>query len=259
VDRAPAGNADHVTTSSPAAPSETAPAARRLGVRAVLAAVGVLVAAVPLTLLVVLVLTRSPGLRRLDQSVADGVHGYVVARPALEHVLGVGSVVLHPRVMWVVVGVTAVALWRTGRRRHAVWAVVTIAVGGSLDTPLKELIARTRPVFANPITTAPGYSFPSGHALNSMIVAAGAVALSWGATRRRPWRRAALLAGAVTLVLVTGFDRVGLGVHYVSDVAGGWLIGLAVVCMTTAAFNLEIAPVERDAGEPASPQPRSRP
>lgn len=233
--------------------------ARRFGARAVLAGVGVLLAAGPLTLLAVLVLTQSPGLRRRDESIEQAVHAFVVERPALEEALRIGSVVLHPRVMWVVVGVTAIVLWRRGRRRKATWAVVTIAVGGSLDTPLKELIARARPVFPDPVATAPGYSFPSGHALNTMIVGAGAVVLGWAWSRRRPLARAALLAGATTLVLVTGFDRVGLGVHYVSDVLGGWLIGLATVLVSTAAFNAGVAPQERDAGEGPGPEPREHP
>jgi membrane-associated phospholipid phosphatase len=246
-----------MTTSSrqaPPDPSAEIPerAARRFGVRAVLAVLGAFLVAGPLALIVVLVLTKSPGLRRFDQRIEQSVHAYVVGRPALEDALRVGSAVLHPRVMWLVVGVTAVTLWRRGLRRHAVWAVVTIAVGASIDTPVKELIARARPVFANPVATAPGYSFPSGHALNTMVVGAGAVVLGWHATRGRPWRRAALLTGAAALVLLTGFDRVGLGVHYVSDVVGGWLIGLAVVLASAAAFNVAVVPAERDAGEPAS-------
>jgi undecaprenyl-diphosphatase len=225
----------------------------------VLATAGALVVVGPLALLAVLAQRNSPGLRRIDESIEETVHGYVIARPALAQTLNVGSTVLHPRVMWAVVGVTAVVLWRRGRRRHAVWAVVTIAVGATLDTPLKELVRRARPVFHDAVATAPGYSFPSGHALNSMIVAAGAVALGWSATRGRPWRRAALLGGAAALVLVTGFDRVGLGVHYTSDVVGGWLIALAVVCITTAAFHTGVTRTERDAGEPPGPDPRSAP
>src|SRR4051794_38225312 len=244
------------TSSRQAAPGQSAEvperAARRFGVRAVLAVVGAFLVAGPLALLIVLVLTKSPGLRRFDQRIEQSVHPYVVERPALEDALRVGSAALHPRVMWVVVGVAAVALWRRGMRRHAVWAVVTIAVGASIDTPIKELIARARPVFTDPVATAPGYSFPSGHALNTMVVGAGAVVLGWAAARGRPWRPAALLAGSAALVLLPGFDRVGLGVHYVSDVAGGWLIGLAVVLASTAAFGLAVVPAERDAGEPPS-------
>ncbi len=229
---------------------------RRLGLRAALAVVGVFVVAVPVTLLAVLVRTRSGTLRSVDETVATAAYRFVVDKPALEQALGVGSVLLHPRAMWLVTGVTAVVLWRRGRKRWATWAVVTVAVGGAIDTPLKELIARARPVFDVPIATAPGFSFPSGHALSSMVVGAGAVVLGWDATRRRPWARAGLLAGATTLVVVTGLDRIGLGVHYTSDVVGGWLIGLATVCISTAAFHLDVAPAERDPGEPApTPEP----
>lgn len=227
--------------------------ARHLGLRAALTVAGVFVVTVPVTLLAVLVRTHFGTLRTVDDGVANAVHGFVSGKPALEQALGIGSVVLHPRAMWLVTAVTAVVLWRKGRRRWAVWAVVTVAVGGSIDTPLKEVIARARPVFDVPIATAPGFSFPSGHALNAMIVAAGAVVLGWDATRHRPWVRTALLAGATALVVITGFDRIGLGVHYLSDVVGGWLIGLAVVCISTAAFHLDVAPVERDPGEPPSP------
>lgn len=254
-----------MTTTTRPAPREPAQAARekararRFGVRAVLAAAGAFVAIVPLTLLVVLILSSSPGLRRVDLRIEERVHTFVVARPALEEALGIGSVVLHPRVMWALAAITAVVLWTRGRRRHALWVLVTVAVGGTLDTPIKELVARARPVFADPVATAPGYAFPSGHALNTMLIGAGAVALGWRATRGHPRRRAALLVAAAALVLVTGFDRVGLGVHYVSDVVGGWLIALAVVCVTTAAFSLNVRPVERDRGEPASPVERTSP
>jgi membrane-associated phospholipid phosphatase len=256
-----AGNPDLVTTTSRPAPrapngDEESARTRRFSTRAVLAAAGIFTAAVPLTLLALLIRERSAGLRALDEDIETAAHGFVLARPWLGEVLRVGSTVLHPRVMWVVTGVTAIVLWRRGRRRWALWAVVTVAVGGTLDTPLKELFARARPVFDVPVATAPGYSFPSGHALNTMIVGAGAVVLGWSATRSRPGARAALLAGAAALVLATGFDRVGLGVHYPSDVVGGWLIGLATVLVTTAAFFTDVRPFERDEGEPvSSPDP----
>jgi membrane-associated phospholipid phosphatase len=255
---AAAGNPDLVTTTSRPAPrapqgGEASARTRRFSARALLAAAGVFTAAVPLTILAVLVRERSTTLRTFDQDVSSAAHGFVLARPWLGEVLRVGSAVLHPRVMWAVTGVTAIVLWRRGRRRWAIWAIVTVAVGGTVDTPLKELFARARPVFELPVATAPGYSFPSGHALNTMIIGAGAVVLGWSATRSRPGARAALLGGAAALVLATGFDRVGLGVHYPTDVVGGWLIGLATVLVTTAAFFTDVEPAERDEGEPVSP------
>lgn len=162
---------------------------------------------------------------------------------------------------WVVyILATAVCLWtwlRKGLRNRALWAFVTMMVSWNVGLQAKSLVGRARPVVQDPISHAPGYSFPSGHALNTMVVGAGAIVLGWHATRGRPWLRAALLGGATALVLLTGFDRVGLGVHYVSDVVGGWFIGLAVVLASAAAFNVAVAPAERDADEPVSDVPRN--
>ena len=120
-----AGNPDLVTTTSRSAPrashgSAEAERTRRFSTRAVLAAAGVFTAAVPLTLLAVLVRERSASLRAFDQDVEAAAHAFVLARPWLGEVLRVGSTVLHPRVMWAVTGVTAIVLWRRGRRRWAV-------------------------------------------------------------------------------------------------------------------------------------------
>jgi undecaprenyl-diphosphatase len=50
------------------------------------------------------------------------------------------------------------------------------------------------------------------------------------------WRQAAV-TGAVVMVLATGFSRIALGVHYPSDVVGGFVLGAAWVAATAAAFN----------------------
>jgi membrane-associated phospholipid phosphatase len=69
-------------------------------------------------------------------------------------------------------------------------------------------------------------SFPSGHATSSMAVTAGAAVLAWP-TR---WRRPALWLGAIFVAMV-GLSRVALGVHYPSDVLGGWCLALAAVAV----------------------------
>ena len=240
-------NASHLATYR----SRSSTPARGLAPRMLVGALGAVAATVPLTVLTALVLSRSDGLREWDSAVVDAVHREVVVRPALGQVLGWLSVVTHPNTVRAATAVLVAVLWSRGHRRRALWLAATIALGGGLDPLLKDSVARARPVFDHPVALAPGYSFPSGHALNSMLLAACLVLLFHGPTRGHPWRRAALWGGAVLLVLVTGADRVGLGVHYMTDVLAGWLVALLTVAITTTAFESW----RRDAGlTPSSPQ-----
>ncbi|MFN0282492.1 MAG: phosphatase PAP2 family protein [Kineosporiaceae bacterium] len=215
-------------------PTDSDRRARRLGVRLALGALAAVLLAVPFSLLTVLVLGRSEGLERADRAVADAFHARVAPRPWLAETFDVLSVVTHPNTWRVVAAVVAVVLWRRGRRRLVAWLVVTMTVGGLLGPLLKEVVARARPAFDDPVATAGGYSFPSGHALNSMLFAA--VVLVLGHPVLRGGRRVALWVGAVAIVVVTAVDRLALGVHFASDVLAGWVVALATVSATTAAF-----------------------
>jgi undecaprenyl-diphosphatase len=126
------------------------------------------------------------------------------------------------------------SLW-IGSRRNA-WSsadlLIVLALGASLvNRTIKEIVGRARPEWADPIMVSNGYSFPSGHALNSTVVY-GAIVLIAG--RRTHWTR--LAAAASVLVSLIAVSRVFLGVHYPTDVVAGialggaWLAPLAVVC-----------------------------
>lgn len=209
-------------------------AEHRLGGRLALGAAAAVLVSVPFTLLTLLVLSRFEPLEAADRRVANAFNAYVLPRPALERTLEVLALVTHPNTMRAVAAVIAVALWMRGRRRLVAWLVVTMAVGGLLSPVLKAIVARARPTFDDPVTTAGGFSFPSGHALNSMLLAACLIVLAHPPTRRL--RRAAVWTTATVLVAVTAVDRIALGVHYVSDVLAGWTVALATVATTTVAF-----------------------
>ncbi len=215
-------------------PAPVATRNRRFGLRLGLGAAGAVLVAVPFTLLTILVLGRYESLEHADQAVADAFHAQVVPRPWLAGAFEVLADVTDPNVWRAAALVIAVVLWRRGRRRLVAWLAVTMAVGGLLGPLLKTLVARSRPAFDDPVTTASGYSFPSGHALNSMLFAAVIIVLGYPATRGA--RRGALWVVAALVVVVTGVDRLALGVHFASDVLAGWVVGLATVCATTAAF-----------------------
>jgi undecaprenyl-diphosphatase len=135
------------------------------------------------------------------------------------------------------------------RRRVRLALFLTVAGLGALflDPSMKTLVGRLRPVVEAPVATAPGNSFPSGHALGSAVVY-GALLLIFLPAMRGRWR---LVLPAVLglIVVAVGVTRVALGVHFVSDVLAGWLLAAAWLGVTAHAFRLW----RLEIGRPATP------
>ena len=203
-------------------------------------------AAVVFTVLLVLVRLRWPPLEHVDHGAADQLNNVVAGHPAALTVIS--DVTMAGSTLVVSVVVTAAALLLALRRRWrlAAYLVVTGAGALVLDPVLKVLVGRLRPVVAHPVAHAPGNSFPSGHSLGS-IVCYGALFLVFLPVARGRWRTWFAIVTAA-LVAVIGISRILLGVHYVSDVIGGWAIGIAWLGLTTFAFEL----TRRAAGQPVS-------
>ncbi|MFF3263184.1 phosphatase PAP2 family protein [Streptomyces sp. NPDC002932] len=221
---------------------------RRFGVH-LLGAIAVAAAtAVPFGLLLVLVKGRWGPLRRIDEGAADSLHRTALEHPGWTDVLQF----LSDRVWDPFTLRTAVALltgWLLYRRawRLAAWSAVTAVAGGLIGLLVKTVVERARPSLENPVAHAPGYSFPSGHAMTATTSCA-VLLLALLPMVPRAWRPACW-GLAVVSVIGVGFTRVALGVHWFSDVAGGWLLGLAVVAATSWAFETWRA----DAGRARAP------
>src|SRR5215207_1380463 len=100
------------------------------------------------------------------------------------------------------------------------------AVAGSavLNRLLKGLFERPRPHFEHPLLVESSFSFPSGHAMESFVVY-GMLAY-FAVLAFRTWEsRVAVVFGAALLVVLIGFSRMYLGVHYFSDVLAGYAAG----------------------------------
>jgi membrane-associated phospholipid phosphatase len=124
------------------------------------------------------------------------------------------------------VAATAVAyLVHRRRGRDAALLVVALAGAQLVTWILKAALERPRPSFDEPVATADWFSFPSGHASNSLALY-GALAYVFAGRSSRPVR-AVVLAGLTLLVAAIGFSRVYLGVHYLTDVIAGYSAGLA--------------------------------
>ncbi|WP_406073360.1 phosphatase PAP2 family protein [Micromonospora sp. NBC_01638] len=207
-----------------------------LGLRLTLAAAAAFLVLVPFALLALLVLGAWAPLHRLDAAVTDALHGYALDHPTWVVLMRIWTEVFAPMPLRAVVLLLVIWLLRRGARRLALWATTTMVVGGLFGPLLKLLVGRDRPELLEPVARAAGYSFPSGHALNATL-AAGVLLLVLLPYARRAAARVALWAAAVLITVVTGLSRVALGVHFTSDVLGGWLLGVAVVAATTAAFT----------------------
>jgi len=150
-----------------------------------------------------------------------------------------------PAVMTALGLVVAVVL--LGRRHMLLlcgW-VATLVGGGVLDMTLKYIIQRPRPVYASTFLHSPSFSFPSGHAMESLIVygmLAYLLAVFW--TERRRTRLTIVLIAALLTVAI-GVSRLYLGVHYFSDVVAGYAAGL--LWLSACVTGLEMARRQRGA------------
>ena len=206
----------------------------RYGLRVTLFAVAFLLVAIPFGLLLDQV-QRSGSLIRIDTSAARHLHDWVRGSDDLVRELKILTFFGSPVWFYLIVTPAVLWVWRRGHTRLAVFLVVTTLGGGLLDTIVKEAVGRPRPSLVDPVATAHGKSFPSGHAMSSTVAYGALLLVFLPAIGRR--YRPVVFAGVVVLVLAIGFSRLALGVHYISDVVGGFVLGLAWLAAATAAFS----------------------
>jgi undecaprenyl-diphosphatase len=207
----------------------------RFAARASAGLVAVTTMGLVFALLLALVRGAWAPLDELDRAVADALNsGVAGSKPTVNVLKGVtdlgGRTVLT---LVLLVGATYLLIRR--QPRLAVYVAVTAGGAFVLDPVVKLLVERIRPVVEVPVAAAPGPSFPSGHALGS-LVSYGVLLLVFLPAMRRRWRAAAFAVVAVLVVLI-GFSRVALGVHYLTDVVAGWALGIVWLAVTAVAFR----------------------
>ncbi|GGZ35567.1 phosphatase PAP2 family protein [Streptomyces poonensis] len=208
------------------------PAGPRAAVRAAVAL------AVPTVLLLLLVAASWQPLMSLDGDIARTTHRWAVGEPGVTQTFRIlTDWVWDPVTMRVLAAVAVVwVLWRHAERWLAAWLVVAVALGTLVQQGLKAAIGRERPEWPDPVDSAHYAAFPSGHAMTATVVCGLLLWLLrlYGAGRAL-WLTA--LTVAVVSVLGVGLTRVWLGVHWPSDVLGGWLLGSLVVVLTVVSYG----------------------
>jgi membrane-associated phospholipid phosphatase len=181
-------------------------------------------------LLAVLVRVGWTPLTDLDTRIAQDLHASALHHPGQVTAWQDVSDVLSPLSLRIaaLVAICVLPLWRRALRSAAVLLLVVLG-GWLLEVVGKAIVDRDRPHFAHPVAHAAGQSFPSGHALTSFVVLVTAVSICPVPTRRP------LAVLCAVLVAAVGFSRLYIGVHYLSDVVGGWLLGAAWVWLVLLA------------------------
>ncbi|HSN44277.1 MAG TPA: phosphatase PAP2 family protein [Propionibacteriaceae bacterium] len=167
----------------------------------------------------------------------DGISG--LDQPALDYALGLrspsaarwvtGFTDLGGTVPMVVMGVVLTVGMYLHWRRRPILTLMLVAAAGSVTFTVvgKALVGRNRPPLADavpPYEYAP--SFPSGHTLNSTVLALMlAYLVVWLA--RRTWVKLVAVAAALTWAAAMGLSRVYLAHHWLTDVIFGWVFGVA--------------------------------
>lgn len=232
---------------------------RRFAGRAVLVFGIALVAAALFLTVLLLVSSQSPWLLRTDRSVAADLHRYALRHSAFTQVMRALSD-SGKTVVWFVV-MALVAGWLLSRRlqRLAIFVVVTVVGSSLLNNLVKLVVNRARPHLSDPVAVAGGKSFPSGHA-QAAIVGYGILLAVFLPIIGRRWRPLAITV-ATLLALAIGFSRIALGVHYLSDVIGAYLIGTVWLIGMVSAFRTwrrELGKPNPDLDEGLEPEHRDQ-
>ena len=204
---------------------------RTRATRAVPAAVGtVVVCLVVVALLGGGVRTDFGPQLRLDALVSEALYAGDHRAVALNDLL---AVLTAPGLSWFRFVVFLPVLIVLVRRRAwwtTAWVVTAVVLIGPLTGVLKIYFGRVRPDFTEGGARLESLSYPSGHSSGIATLVTVALVLAWPllAARARHWA----LAAGVGLVLLVGLTRMWLGVHFLSDVVGGWALGLGWALLT---------------------------
>jgi undecaprenyl-diphosphatase len=161
---------------------------------------------------------------------------------AVRDVTSLGGVAVLVLVTLIAFGFLLVA----GKRHAAVFLLIAAVGGMAANSLLKDYFERPRPTVVPMLMEERSFSFPSGHSMMSAVIY-----LTLGALLDRfvEGRRLKLycLSVAMLLTFLVGCTRMFLGVHYPTDVLGGWVAGLtwAVLCWLAARYLQKRGAVER--------------
>ncbi|HET7327041.1 MAG TPA: diacylglycerol kinase family protein [Nocardioidaceae bacterium] len=194
------------------------------------------VAAALLVVVTVLVTMPWAPLPDFDDAALREVHDWAASRPAVVDAATAVAQGWRPAFLRVLLLFVALVLWRRGLRPTAVWVLTATVIEATTVALTKVVVGRVRPELTDPLGTADGGSFPSGHASGGALLA-GVVMVVASMTLRRQRHRMLVYTLAIAFALLLGLDRIILGVHHPSDVVASYLLVTAILCGLAALID----------------------
>jgi len=110
--------------------------------------------------------------------------------------------------------------------KASLWFGLTVLIGSEyINSFVKDVFQRVRPDFVEQLIAQDGYAFPSGHSMGSMIILGGIIFLVYRYHSRKTSLKVTVTVVCALFILLIGCSRIYLGVHYPSDVLGGFSLG----------------------------------
>ena len=174
--------------------------------------------------------------------------------PAMEQLIGPGALEHAMLQLTAMGGSSVVIVWvallmgffvLTYRVRYAVLLAFASAGGAALGYTGKYLVQRARPQVVPHLMPETSWSFPSGHATITMVVFMTLAMLLANHCQGRI-QKLYVMAAALGLVALVGATRLAMGVHYPTDVLGGWTLGLSWALVTwIVGFAMDAGALQR--------------
>ncbi len=170
----------------------------------------------------------------LDTTATPFLHG--IQSPGLDAVMNALTTIGSGWVIPPLFVIAVIGLIRAHRQGAAAYLAVASVGGAFIEWSMKLFFARPRPQLAW-AHVQPDYSFPSGHTMNSTIFYVAAALILWSVLGRRVGLASVALASLVAVGV--GISRIYLGYHYLTDVLGGILAGVAWLMIVGFAFRIQ--------------------
>ena len=178
-------------------------------------------------LLIAYLLTKQPDILWMIDSLGAHLHSLVSSNETFTKCAALITFLGNKKTYIVLCTVLAISTIFIKRKKLVIFILCTFILTVIGNSVIKDIFARERPDLLHLVEIG-GYSFPSGHAMNSMVFF-GLMAYFFSTLVRENWQKIMIIIGFGILILLIAISRVAVGVHYISDISAGLCIGLAIV------------------------------